>query len=159
MYLGIAGQDRSADTGADLARRAARHRGPLSRWSEADSALSLREARDTQDFLERYCRLVRLHTAASVADFPIPGRPGAAGTLLRQLKAFLWKLLRYQHERMAGQQNAINGLVAHAVDLQRAASREALAALEQRVQVLEAKLARSRTPTNNAHSGPESPAS
>jgi hypothetical protein len=63
------------------------------------------------------------------------------GTLLRQVKVFLWKLLRYQHDRMTFQQNAINELVISSVDFQRAASYQAITALEQRIQSLESKLA------------------
>ena len=141
MYLGISGQDRSTDIGTDLTHRAARHQGPLSPWAPPDSALSLTEARDPDDYIARYCRLLRLRYAVSTEAFPIPGKPGPAGTLLRRVKAFLWKLLRYQHDRMTFQQNAINELVISSVDFQRAASHQAITALEQRIQVLESELA------------------
>lgn len=141
MHLIIAGKDRSSDIGEDLTRRAARHQGALSRWSPQDSALSLKESRDAGDYLGRYCKLLRLRFALSTEPFAIPGKPGAAGTLLRKVKAFLWKLLRYQHDRMAYQQNAINELVISSVDFQRAASRDTQASLEQRIRSLEAEIA------------------
>ena len=144
MYLGIAGQERSSDIGADLARRAARHQGALSPWAPGDSALSLMESSDPNDYLARTCKLLRLRYALSTEPFPIPGKPGATGTLLRRVKGFLWKLLRYQHDRMAFQQNAINELVISALDLQRATSQQAIASLEQRIKILEAKLASHR---------------
>jgi len=141
MYLGIAGQDRSSDVGVDLSRRAARHSGALSRWSPGDSALSLKTARDPDDYLDRYGRLLRLRFSVSTESFPIPGKPGSTGTILRTIKGVLWKLLRYQHDRMAFQQNTINELVISSVDFQRTASRRAIADLEHRIRTLEADAA------------------
>lgn len=146
MYLNIAGKDRSADVGANLARQAARHQGALSPWSPRDSALSLKESRNAADYLERFCRLMRLRYSLSTDAFPIPARPGTAGTLLRKLKGMLWKLLRYQHDRMAFQQNSINELVISSIDFQQAASRRKIDGLEQRILSLETELAKLRKP-------------
>ena len=144
MYLGIAGQDRSSAIGADLTHRAARHQGALSPWAPEDSALSLRDSLNPDDYLARYVKLLQLRHALSTEPFPIPGKSGAAGTLLRRVKGFLWKLLRYQHDRMAFQQNAINELAISALDFQRTTSQQAIASLEQRIKILEAKLASHR---------------
>jgi hypothetical protein len=137
MRLTIAGQDRSSDIGATLSGQAKRHQGALSRWSPGDSALSLKHSRNTSDYLARYCRLMRLRYAVSTESFPIPGKPGASGSLLRKVKGFLWKLLRYQHDRMAFQQNSVNELAISAADFQQAR----ITALEQRIQQLETDLA------------------
>ena len=80
---------------------------------------------------------MRLRYAVSTESFPIPGKPGASGSLLRKVKGFLWKLLRYQHDRMAFQQNSVNELMISAADFQQAR----IAALEQRIQQLETDLA------------------
>lgn len=141
MNLSIAGKDRSADIGASLTRQAARHQGALSPWSPQDSALSLKDSRNAADYLERFCKLMRLRYALTTETFPIPARPGAAGNLLRKLKGFLWKLLRYQHDRMAFQQNSINELVISSIDFQQAAAQRKLDSLEQRIRTLEAELA------------------
>jgi hypothetical protein len=141
MYLNIAGKDRSADVGATLARQAARHQGALSPWSPRDSALSLKESRNAADYLERFCRLMRLRYSLSTESFPIPARPGTAGTLLVKVKGVLWKLLRYQHDRMAFQQNSINELVISSIDFQQANAQRKLDNLEQRIRALEAELA------------------
>jgi len=77
----------------------------------------------------------------STESFPIPGKPGSTGTILRTIKGILWKLLRYQHDRMAFQQNAINELVISSFDFQRTASRRAIADLEHRIRALEADAA------------------
>ena len=137
MRIVVAGIDKSSEIGSELTRRAARHRGPLSPWSAADSALSLRASRDMMDYLERYGKLMRLRYALSTDPFPIPGKPGTAGSLMKKLKAFLWKLFRYQHDRMAYQQNAINELVINAQDFQNSTMRQQISSLEQRITELE----------------------
>lgn len=144
MHLTIAGKDRSADIGADLSRQAARHQGALSPWSPRDSALSLKDSRNAADYLERFCKLMRMRYALSTEAFPIPARPGTAGNLLRKLKGVLWKLLRYQHDRMAFQQNSINELVISSIDFQQASAQRKLEDLEQRMRTLETELAELR---------------
>lgn len=141
MHLYIAGQDRSTDIGGELSQRAARHQGPASRWTSDDSALSLKKARNEDEYMARYCRLLRLRYALTTSDFPIPARPGAAGSLLRSIKGFLWKLLRYQHDRMAGQQNTVNELLVSALDFQRTGMQRTVARLEQRIRELETEQA------------------
>ena len=141
MHLIIDGKDRSSDLGVTLARQAVRHQGALSPWSSGDSALSLKDSRNAADYLDRFRRLLRLRHALSTETFPIPARPGIAGNLLRTFKGALWKLLRYQHDRMAFQQNSINELVMSYVDFQQAASRRQMAVLEERLRALETELA------------------
>ena len=137
MRLIVAGKDESVGIGGELARQAARHQGALSPWSASDSALSLKNSRGMSDYLERYGKLMRLRYALSTESFPIPGKTGLAGTLMKRLKTFLWKLLRYQHDRMAHQQTAINEGIISAQEFQQAAFTQRLAALEQRIQELE----------------------
>lgn len=137
MRIIVAGHDKSREIGGELTRRAARHQEPLSPWSAADSALSLKASRNMADYLDRFSRLMRLRYALCADPFPIPGQPGLAGTLMKRIKTFLWKLLRYQHDRMANQQNAINELVISAQAFQNADMQQQLKALEQRIQALE----------------------
>jgi len=137
MRIVVAGKDQTLDIGSELTRRSTRHQGALSPWSPADSALSLKASRDMTDYLERYGKLMRLRYALCTDPFSIPGKPGMEGHLMKKLKTVLWKLLRYQHDRMARQQNAINELVISAQDFQNSATRERLAVLEQRIQELE----------------------
>ena len=80
---------------------------------------------------------MRLRYALCTEPFPIPGKPGLTGCLMKRLKALLWKLLRYQHDRMAQQQSAINELVISAQDFQNTAFTQRIEALEQRIQELE----------------------
>ena len=53
----------------------------------------------------------------------------------------LWKLFRYQHDRMAFQQNSINELVISSIDFQQTSTRRHVDELEQRIQALEAEVA------------------
>ena len=137
MRLIVAGQDRTADIGAEISRRAARHQGALSPWSAQDSALSLKASRDRADYLNRFGKLLRLRYAVSTESFPIPGKPGVAGSLMKKLKGVLWKLFRYQHDRMAFQQNVINELVISGLDFQRETSCQTIRDLEDRIKALE----------------------
>ena len=137
MQIVVAGKDETAEIGRELTRRAGRHQGALSPWSAADSALSLSNSRDHTEYLERFSKLMRLRYALCTEPFPIPGKPGLAGSLMKRLKGILWKLLRYQHDRMATQQNAINELVISAQDFQNAAFTQRIEALEQRIRELE----------------------
>jgi hypothetical protein len=137
MRIFVAGKDHTPELGAELTRRAGRHQGALSPWSARDSALSLKSAKDMGDYLDRYNRLMRLRYALCTDPFPIPGKPGTAGTLLKKLKAFLWKLFRYQHDRMAQQQNSINELVISGQSFQTTAVKQQIEALEKRIQALE----------------------
>lgn len=137
MRIVVAGIDKSSEIGGELTRRAARHQGALSPWSATDSALSLKASRDIADYLEHYSKLMRLRYALSTESFTIPGKPGTVGSLMKKLKAFLWKMLRYQHDRMAHQQNAINELVISAQDFQNSAFEQRIKALEQRISELE----------------------
>jgi len=137
MRIIVAGKDQTSEIGSELTHRAARHQGALSPWSAADSALSLKASRDMTDYLNRFGKLMRLRYALCTDPFPIPGKPGLAANLIKKLKTLLWKLLRYQHDRMSCQQNAINELVISAHDFQNSAMQQRLNALEQRIQELE----------------------
>ena len=146
MHIIVAGKDETVEIGGELTRRAARHQEALSPWATTDSALSLKASRDMADYLDRYGKLMRLRYALCTDPFPIPGKPGLAGTLMKKLKAILWKLFRYQHDRMAHQQNAINELVISVQDFQNSAFTQRMAALEQRVKELEAEILLLRPP-------------
>lgn len=137
MYLSIGGKDRSADVGAELTARAARRPQSPARWSSADSALSLKRALNREDFIARYVGLLKLRYALSTEPFPAPARPGFAGALMRRIKGVLWKLLRYQHDHMAAQQNSLNELVINALEFQRHSFQARIEGLEQRLRELE----------------------
>ena len=102
---------------------------------------ALRDAPSERLELDRWLALLRAHGSIRTEDFAIPARPGAAGRVMGGLKRGLWKLLRYQHERTAVQQNAVNFQLALALEsvlkeqrLENDALRARLAALEARLQ-------------------------
>ena len=70
-------------------------------------------------------------------DFNVPRRKGPAGMLGGWVRALLWRVLRYQHERMALQQNTINELIAAAVEFERQRRRRETGELRRRIEQLE----------------------
>lgn len=97
----------------------------------------LREATDERDYLKKLIDLMLLKAGLSAEDFYIPRRSGCRGWLSAALKRILWKLLRYQHERLVFQQNAVNTQIAVVLQFLMEESRERLAELEQRLERVE----------------------
>ncbi len=104
------------------------------------SALTLLDAESEADYLARLLNLIRYRDAVDMRDFEIQRKPGFLQGILARARAFLWRALRYQHNRVAFQQNLINGLFTGALEfelLQREAEigelRERLDELEKRI--------------------------
>jgi hypothetical protein len=89
--------------------------------------------------LDRWLALLRAHGAVLTDDFAIPARPGATGRVMGRIKQALWKLLRYQHERVAVQQNAVNLQLVLALEAVLEEQRRENAALRERLDALEAR--------------------
>jgi hypothetical protein len=100
------------------------------------SALSLRDAASEREFLDRFIDLTRRKHHADTFRIDVPRRPGMGGAALARVRQFLWKLLRYQHDRMAFQQNLINSQFAAAIEFQKDEARR----VEGRVAELEKRL-------------------
>jgi hypothetical protein len=135
MKILVGGKDRSQELGPALSEDA-RIRGEDPRclfldWSV--NALSLADARDESDYLERLTRLVRYKNHVDTRIFDIPRKPGIRGSILAAFKQFLWKLLRYQHDRVTFRQNLVNSNVMALIEFQR----EEIRKLEARVADLE----------------------
>ena len=81
-------------------------------------ALSLREARDEADFLERWSAQVRRKSHVDTLKFDIPRRPGALGSLFQRVRVVLWKALRYQHNRVVSLQNLVNSHLVATLEFQ-----------------------------------------
>ena len=84
------------------------------------NALSLRDAKDGAAYYRRFLELIRYKNHVDTLVFEIPRRAGFAGALMARFKRFLWKLLRYQHDRMAFRQNLINSQLTSALEFQQA---------------------------------------
>lgn len=144
MKILVANKDRTDDLGADIRQSAqVRMRGgerQVPAQISADiSALSLARPKSETDYLNNLIRLIRYRDAVDTHDFAIPRNPGLIGMLLIRLKSFLWKLLRYQHNRIAFRQNLINGLCTSAVEFEITCRQKAVADLDQRLQRLESR--------------------
>ena len=142
MKLIIAGRDRTEDLGRDLRRQVAAMdrlepaRQPA-RLPADISALALARAMSDTDYLDQYLRLIRHREAVGTYDFNIPHKAGPAGWCLAGFKALLWKLLRYQHDRINFRQYLINNQLTSALLLEVAARQKDVADLERRVAELE----------------------
>lgn len=148
MKITVAGKDRTAEIGQQIAADAARLKATCSidSLSPEHSALLLKQAASRDDYTRRFIGLLRIRHGARTTDFYIPRGPGLKGKVAVALKSFLWKLLRYQHDRMAYQQNLINELAINALEFQQDQLSQELADLKQRVEGLEK--GRSRAPVS-----------
>jgi len=143
MKITVANQDRTADLGAALqaSARARRQSGPQPIILPPEiSALALRDAASDADYLAILIRLMRRREDSDTRDFDVPRRAGRAGALLAAVKKALWKLLRYQHDRMAFQQNLFNELTVSALEYEAARRQQEHEELIRRVAELEARL-------------------
>ncbi len=142
MKIAIAGKDRSADLGPVLAADAReRARDPSHvdlPWSL--HALSLRDQKTGSAYFDHYLELLRRKNHVDTLNFDIPHRPGLGGRAWMLVKKVLWKVLRYQHARMAFRQNLINSHLTSALEYQRDLARKEVGELKRRIAALEAKL-------------------
>jgi len=141
MRVLIANQDRTETIGAQIResarRRAASGRPPF--LSPEHSALTLKAAHDQADYLRIYSRLIGMRHGIRTGSFAIPRKAGLVGTIATRIKEFLWKLLRYQHDRIVWQQNLINELVIAGLEFEREEYRREIARLAERVARLESQ--------------------
>ncbi len=121
MKIIIANIDRTAEfgpalkSGADNLAGDPVHAGVLGQ----QHALSLRDAKSEPEFLDRWTELVRRKSHVDVAKFDVPRKPGTAGAVIQSVRIFLWKLLRYQHDRIVSRQNFVNSQLAATLEFQR----------------------------------------
>ena len=146
MKLSVAGQDRTHDLGRELRRQAAvMERGAANHKPKpaliAPDIIPLARAQSEAEYLDQLIGLIRSRNAVDTLDFAIPRKSGVVGLFMTRLKALLWKFLRYQHDRMAYQQNLINGLHGSALEYEIAFRQKAVADLDQRLKCLELQLA------------------
>ena len=138
----IAGTDRTDELrrsfSPELQRMAATGRF-LSLPAEVN-ALRLCDARDARDMARTFVSLLRHRNHVDTRAFEIPRRPGLRGATMRLLKGGLWRLLRYQHDRIAFRQNLINSHVTSALEFQHEIFDRDIRRLQERVQALERAL-------------------
>lgn len=142
MKISIAGQDRIRDLGQALRQQAeAMAHGAASRklapLPPEISALALARAKSDAEYMEHLIRLISYRDAVNTLNFDIPRKPGLAGLIMTRLKAFLWKLLRYQHDRIVFRQNLINTQLTSALEFEFTQRQKETADLKRRVAELE----------------------
>ena len=135
MKITVAGKDRTPDLGQAVTQAAER----LKAGSSIDSlaadhtALRLKQCEVNADYLGKFIDLLRIRHGTRTADFYIARGPGLRGKAAVALKTFLWKLLRYQHDRIAFQQGLVNELAINALEFQQSR----IEALERKLESLE----------------------
>jgi hypothetical protein len=142
MKLEIAGRDRSADLGSDIASAAAARKCP------ALEALIAREmpitklgaCADTDCYLATHIELTHARNCVEPREFDTPGRNGMCGGILHAVRRFLWKILRYQYDWMAFRQNAINIQSNYQLKFEHEDRVRIIGKLEERIRKLESLL-------------------
>ena len=139
MKLTVAGRDRSGDLGAAIAEEAGRLKASVAvgTLSPEHSALRLKQAANLEEYITSYMELLRIRHGVQTTDYYIPRRAGIRGKVSSTVKKYLWKLLRYQYERIMFQQNLINELEINSAEFQRDRIKEELAELRHRIASLE----------------------
>ena len=139
MKITVAGQDRTGDLGPAVAAEADRLRagGGIGELAPDHTALRLKRSRDLDDYVYHFVELLRMRHGVRTTDYYVPRGPGWRGRIAVALKTVLWRLLRYQHDRLTLQQNLINELEINAVEFQRDRVNQELADLKRRVADLE----------------------
>lgn len=107
---------------------------------ESLNARSLSQAETGAAYAERYLTLVRRKGHIDTLDFDVPHRNSVAGRLLGRVRTFVWKCLRYQHDRMAFRQNLVNSHLVSLIEVQNEELTSEIAALKQRLAEVEAKV-------------------
>lgn len=153
MKISVAGQDRTHDLGRELCRQAEVMQGGEANHKPKPSLVApdimpLARSQSEEEYLDQLIGLIRSRNAVVTRDFDIPRKSGVVGLCLARLKALLWKLLRYQHDRIAFQQNRINALQGSALEYEIALRQKAVADLDQRLKRLESQRA-SLPPSEN----------
>ncbi|MBI2440359.1 MAG: hypothetical protein HYV35_03200, partial [Lentisphaerae bacterium] len=137
MKIIVAGQDRTGELLPELRERsaafarAAEHRKPKLLPSDI-SARALAEAKSEAAYLNELIRLLRLREGVDTLPFSIPSRPGLRGWVMVQVKRALWRLLRYQHDRIAFRQNLINTMLTSALEFEVRQRQKEVAELQRR---------------------------
>ena len=140
MKVVVAGKDRTAELGPALSAGAqamvGRDHAPKM-LEEVYTSLSLRDAGNDAEFLDRLVLLLWHKTGVATVGFYMPRKPGPLGWIGAQLRRALWKVLRYQHDRIAYQQNMINTQLTVALEFMHEQYKGHIAELRTRVEELE----------------------
>lgn len=143
MKVWVNGRDRTADIGEAICESAlAREkRGPVPNKISPDlSAMMLRNAQDDVEYRREFLRLLRYRDNVDTLDFSIPRKPGLLGALSARFKSLLWRMLRYQHDRISFRQNLINNCYTGLFEMEIQQRDKEIAGLRSRIGLMESRL-------------------
>ncbi len=150
MKLIVAGKDRSADLGDDLAREAAALASSNTsiHCAHDDAVLRLREVSSMAEYLKTYAPLMRSNGGLRIAltTPPRPPRRGLMPRLRRWLRPLLLRVLTHEHAYIVHQQATFNELIATALEFEVEESQRRCAEIETRLAALEARCADTHRP-------------
>ncbi len=98
---------------------------------------NVRALRDSGQLLDCYLRGLREAVCVDISDFTIHERRRGFAPLLVTFKKLLWNLLKFYTYRLWSQQNDVNGLLLTAIESVEDKYAGKVAALEERLRVLE----------------------
>lgn len=144
MNITVAGKDQNGDLGPQIAAEATRLKSShsIGLLAPDHTALRLKTSASIDDYVIKFVDLLRIRHGIRTADYYIPRGPNLRGKVAAALKTFLWKLLRYQHDRIAFQQSTANELAINALEFQEGRIEE----LERRLAYIEKMARKDSTP-------------
>jgi hypothetical protein len=101
------------------------------------SARQLSHCSNALEYNQTFSHLLFYRNHVDTQAFHISRRPGPAGWVLAQARKFMWRVLRYQHDRMFFRQNLINSHVTSLLDSQSNSLSREVDELKARLAVLE----------------------
>ena len=147
LRVSVAGRDRTADLGVAVVREANLRR---NEWMEGQLAgekdvLALPSAASVAMFQSRFLDVLRARLMVDPSLFTTPSGPGFLGALMLQVRIFLWRMFRYQHNWMVFHQNAVNAQLFYAVLFESEERARQVRELAARVRDLEAQIGTAKT--------------
>lgn len=124
IKITVAGVDKTAYLNDTLAQASSERRKKLAARGRDDIAdlierqehiLALRDCVSEREFLKQLFWLMQTAPQTHTGAFDVPGHRGWTGRMLIFARKCLWRIFRYQHDRMAFQQNAVNQQLTSAI--------------------------------------------
>jgi len=103
------------------------------------SARQLSQCANALEYNRTFSHLLFYRNHVDTQAFHISRRPGPAGWILAQARKIMWRVLRYQHDRMFFRQNLINSHVTSLLDSQSNSLAREVSELKARLAVLESQ--------------------
>jgi len=109
----------------------------------------LGNVKDTNQGNVKFLEMLRHKSQIDTQTFTVPRKPGLMGEIMAKVRKFLWKILRYQHDRMSTRQNRVNSWIISLVESRTETLQADMNQLQERL----AKLESSQNP--NTSLGPD----